>query len=259
MGVAALDLTSPATRRRFFLDRVVRRGSRGAGGDLETLMSLRRGLHDLHDLAMLKEIFGNTPVCLIGAHAAAAYAPERMTRDVDLFTMQSEYRVSCKLLAQAGYRKDADLTFVQTALGLFGSRWFPEFGGPPLDLISTNQSWAEDALRRPPQFATDGDRVMPLPFLVLMKLDAARSVDQGDLSRMLGRLREDQLREVVAIVQRYYGHDPAAVDDVRQYAEVGRWEYEVQSSPSSVEVEHGTDAVAREEKQPKKSQKPRKK
>ncbi|HTW82843.1 MAG TPA: hypothetical protein VMD91_02105 [Candidatus Sulfotelmatobacter sp.] len=71
----------------------------------------------------------------------------------------------------------------------------------------------------------NGERVIPLAYLVLMKLDSARAVDQGDLTRTLGRLDAEQVDAIVSIVERYYG-DPAAADDVRQYHEVGRWEYE---------------------------------
>jgi hypothetical protein len=72
-----------------------------------------------------------------------------------------------------------------------------------------------------------------------MKLDAARSVDQGDLSRILGRRTDDELDAVAAVVKKHYSHDPAALEDVRQYAEVGRWEYltpnQIVAEPPSVD------------------------
>jgi hypothetical protein len=61
-----------------------------------------------------------------------------------------------------------------------------------------------------------------------MKLDAARSIDQGDLSRILGRLSNAELDAVATVIKKHYSHDPAALEDLRQYAEVGRWEYETQ-------------------------------
>jgi hypothetical protein len=179
---------------------------------------------------VLKELFAAASVCLIGAHALAAYAPERATQDVDVFTTKTDYELASKQLKIAAYRKDADLTFTQTALGLFGSRWNAESAGPPLDLISTTQDWGEEVFRVAPQFTKSGDRVIPLAYLVLMKLDAARSIDQGDLSRIMGRLSDKQVDDVVAVVARLYSHDPAAIEDVRQYAEVGRWEYQVQDA-----------------------------
>ncbi len=177
---------------------------------------------------MIEEIFQDQPVCFIGAHAAAAYAPERMTNDVGCFTTFNAYEVATGLLQASGYRKDGDLKFLTIALGLFGSRWLAKDGVQPLDLISTEQAWAIEAFREPAQFTKEGDRVIPLAYLVLMKLDAARSIDQGDLSRMLGRLSDAELDIVSTVVEKYYGHDPAALEDVRQYAEVGRWEYETE-------------------------------
>jgi hypothetical protein len=224
-----LDISSAASRRRFFIDRVRRRGSRGAGSDLHALLALPGKLHERHDLAMIGQMFGDVPVCLIGAHAVAAYAPERMTQDVDCLTTAGQYEHASELLRQNGYRADGVLSFTTSALGLFGSRWVPEKSGQMIDLISTRQGWADEALREPAQFTTEGDRVIPLAYLVLMKLDAARSVDQGDLSRILGRLADVELDAVAAVVEKYYSHDPGALEDVRQYAEVGRWEYQTPS------------------------------
>lgn len=58
-----------------------------------------------------------------------------------------------------------------------------------------------------------------------MKLDSARGVDQGDLTRMLGRLEDSEIEAIVRIVDRH-SHDPQAGDDVRQYAFLGRLEWE---------------------------------
>jgi hypothetical protein len=66
---------------------------------------------------------------------------------------------------------------------------------------------------------------MPLPYLVLMKIDSARGVDQGDLTRLLGRIDAPSVEAIVTIVERHYGKGLIA-DDVRQYAEIGRWEYD---------------------------------
>jgi hypothetical protein len=197
-----LDLTTAASRRRFFIDRVRRRGSRGAGSNLQALMELPGSPRERDHLDMIEEIFQGQPVCFIGAHAVAAYAPERMTKDVDCFTTSSAYELAIRLLLVAGYRKDGDLNFPTTALGLFGSRWIPEHGGRPIDLISTEQVWGFEAFRETAQYTREGDRVTPLAYLVLMKLDAARSIDQGDLSRMLGRLSDAELDTVATVIKK---------------------------------------------------------
>ena len=40
-----------------------------------------------------------------------------------------------------------------------------------------------------------------------MKLDSARGIDQGDLTRMLGRLSASEIERTVRIVERHHG-DP---------------------------------------------------
>ncbi|GAC1417172.1 MAG: hypothetical protein NVSMB5_07780 [Candidatus Velthaea sp.] len=149
-----------------------------------------------------------------------------MTQDIDCFASAPDYQLARTRLTLNGYHNDGELAFPSSSLGLFGSRWTPEGSGPPIDLISTEQSWGLGVFSETAQFTKEGDRVIPLAYLVLMKLDAARSGDQFDLSRMLGRLNEHELDDVAATVKKYYGHDPSAIEDLRQMAEIGRWEYE---------------------------------
>ena len=73
----------------------------------------------------------------------------------------------------------------------------------------------------------NGARVLPLPYLMLMKLDSARGVDQGDLTRILGRLDDAEVERVIAMVGRHYA-DRQAAEDIRQYAAIGRWEWETE-------------------------------
>jgi len=60
-----------------------------------------------------------------------------------------------------------------------------------------------------------------------MKFDSARGIDQADLTRMLGKLDDAQIEEIIDTVERSCG-DPAFADDIRQYAKLGRWERETQ-------------------------------
>ncbi|MGH7727548.1 MAG: hypothetical protein ACREM2_01985 [Vulcanimicrobiaceae bacterium] len=61
------------------------------------------------------------------------------------------------------------------------------------------------------------------PFLVLMKMDSARGIDQGDLTRMLALADDSALERTRAVLARY-SHDPAAIDDLEQYLLLGRLE-----------------------------------
>jgi hypothetical protein len=48
-----------------------------------------------------------------------------------------------------------------------------------------------------------------------MKLDSARTMDQGHLGRMLGRLDDQQVESIVKVIEEYYD-DSQAAEDVRQ-------------------------------------------
>jgi hypothetical protein len=60
-----------------------------------------------------------------------------------------------------------------------------------------------------------------------MKLDGLGSRRRsGDLTRMLGRLKDREVDAITKIVERH-SHDPQAADDVRQYALLGQMEWEL--------------------------------
>jgi hypothetical protein len=216
--VHATDYRQPRERRRFYLERGLRKQGRGAGSDLRRLMALPR-----EEAAVNPELlFGDLPAMVVGGVAARAYAPERQTKDIDFLVDHDRFAEATNCLRRRGWQKRLDLVFPNTGLGLHGEAW--EKDGILIDVIATDQPWGNDALRVP-AYDQVGLRVIPLAFLVLMKLDSARGVDQGDLTRMLGRLAESEIDQVVKIVERH-SHDPQTADDVRQYAFLGRMEWE---------------------------------
>lgn len=215
---ATIDYRQPRDRRRFYLDRGIRKSPREAGSDLRRLMALPRA-----EVAVRPEsVFGDVPAVVVGGVAARAYAPERATTGIDVLVDCDRLWEATRCLQQDGWRKRFDRASPQTSLGLRRAGWGK--GELLVDVISTDQDWGREALRIP-AFDQSGLRVIPLPFLVLMKLDSARGVDQGDLTRMLGRLNREQVDAVVAIVERY-SHDPQAAEDVRQYAFLGQIEWD---------------------------------
>lgn len=197
--------------------------TRGSGSDLRRLMEAPRA----NSAAMASNLFGDIPVMLIGAHAANAYMPPRHTKDVDFLVPQERLADVEALLQAAGWTKSRDLFFPNAKLGLAGSAWHCSEPEQEIDIITSAQPWVEAAFHAPVSQDQNGARVLPLPFLVLMKLDSARTTDQGDLSRMLGRLSDNEIDHVVTVVARYYD-DAQAADDIRQYALIGRWEYETE-------------------------------
>lgn len=172
-----------------------------------------------------KDLFGDISLCLVGGVATRAYMPERATKDVDFLVSAEDFDEAEERLRKAGYtaspHNDA-LFFPKSMLGLFGRAWRKE--NERIGLISSRQAWVRKALDIQ-AFDQTGLRVIALPYLVLMKIDASRGQDQADMERMLGRLTDAEVEEVAAVVDRYSG-DPQAAEDVRQYALLGRLEYD---------------------------------
>jgi hypothetical protein len=206
-----------AGRRRFYLDVGLRKRPLGSGSNMDTLMQSEREKLSID----MESLFGDIPAAVVGGIATRAYSPERKTKDIDVLVDHARYDEAVTGLVSLGWRNDGALYFPNSLLGLYGSAWLKD--GQKLDVLATDQPWAEEALS---QHAYDqtGLRVIPLPYLVLMKIDSARGIDQGDLTRMLGLLDDAAVENVVAVVRRHYG-DPHGAEDVRQYATLGRLEY----------------------------------
>lgn len=197
---------------------------------MRRLMEVPRSTNGDH--RVLESIFGDVPVFLIGAFAAAVYAPERYTKDVDYFVTAERYDDAQDCLRSRGWKVARTLVFPNAGLGLRGTVWTPRGGGQEIDLITSEQGWAAEAFAAPVSRTANGERVIPLAYLVLMKLDSARAIDQADLARILGRLSANELDVVIGTVERHY-NDPSAADDLRQYHEIGKWEYETDGTESS--------------------------
>lgn len=208
-------------RRRFFIERGLRKRTRRASGSApESLMELPRTEIGVDP----RKLFGDIPFCVVGGVATRAYMPERFTKDVDVLVGPDDFETAEARLRGAGYHAitgDDNLFFSNSLLGLFGRVW--REGDSRIDLISSRQQWVREALMEQ-SFDQTGLRVIALPYLVLMKIDASRGQDQADIERMLGRLDDAQVEHVAQIVDRYSG-DPQAAEDVRQYAMLGRMEY----------------------------------
>ncbi len=118
---------------------------------------------------------------LNGAHAANAYMPPRHTADVDFLVPKHRYRDAVAKHAAEGWKQTRELVFPNANLELFGSAWNHPETNEELALISSPQHWGEAAFGAPVARAQNDARVLPLPYLVLMKLDSARTTDHGDL------------------------------------------------------------------------------
>lgn len=187
----------------------MRKRSKGAGSDLVRLMALPREPLGVN----VGTLFDEIPFAVVGGVAARAYAPERLTKDIDILVEHARFAMVVSRLQVQNWTKRVDLHFTTSSLGLYRQEW--EKNQTIIDIISTKQEWAQEAWSAPTVRDTTGLRVIPLAFLVLMKIDSARGIDQGDLTRMLGRLDDAEVDAIAAIVDKH-SHDPQAADDVRQ-------------------------------------------
>ncbi|HVS45441.1 MAG TPA: hypothetical protein VMS32_02130 [Verrucomicrobiae bacterium] len=217
-----LDVTQAKNRRRFYLERGLRKQPIGAGSDLVFLMALPRTKLPMKP----EELFGDLPAMIVGGVATRAYAPERVTKDIDLMVEHDRFVEAIQRLRVERFEKKNDLFFPNASLGLYGESWTKE--NLEIDILSSPQEWCKLAFRIRVDDQT-GARVIPLPYLVLMKFDSARGIDQGDLTRMLGPLDDEKIEQIIKVVERHSG-DPTFANDVRQYAQLGRWEWETKQN-----------------------------
>lgn len=192
-------------RRRQFLD-LVRRRVRPGGGSRSEFLTTRTwndptvDLHGLH-----------TPFVIVGGVATALYMPQRLTLDVDLLVVAVDAPRLHEELRRGGGT-------LRGPLAVGGTTW--DVLGGQLDVLESGEGWVPDAIRTPNRSPT-GLPVIALPFLVLMKLQASRTLDLGDLSRMLG-LADEPARERVREVIRVYR--PQDLPDVESLIALGELE-----------------------------------
>ena len=196
------DLSEPAARRRLLLDIVRRRVRPGSGSTVEFLRT-RTWSEPEVDLHRIR-----TPFVLVGATATALYMPERLSQDVDILVLASDAAHLHRELIAAGCTQVGTLT-------IGGTSW--QTPGGRLDVIESNEAWARDAIRAPNRCPT-GLPVISLPYLVLMKLQASRSIDIGDVTRMLGLADENAREQIRDVVRAFY---PEAIEDVESMIVVG--------------------------------------
>ena len=153
---------------------------------------------------------------VIGAVATRLYMPERVTADLDIMVGADEYAEAEERLKGAAWERGGDLS-------VGGSTWrSPE--GVQLDLLACEEAWCKEALDEA-QGNPDGQGlpILPLPYLVLLKLTSGRTQDVADVTRMLGQAEEASLARVPEAVGRY---SPDDAEDLEALIELGKLETE---------------------------------
>jgi len=199
---------TPARRRRIIIDMCRRRIRPGTGSSHEFLRR-RTAMKFWPDLRLILQ---NVRWVIVGGVATRAYMPERETRDLDLLVhhLDSDDAVDC--LEAAEYIR---LSRLAVPGYLFRS---PD--GVEVDVIFGEYAWIDEALRHP-HHDPAGYPVLDLPYLILMKAEASRAQDLGDLSRMLGLASDQELQRIRAIIRQYA---PDLSDDIESLIFLGQME-----------------------------------
>lgn len=202
---------SAAERRQRFLALAWRRHRPSGSGSSAALLASRTCRMRWPDL---RNVLRDLSWAVCGAVATRLYRPERATADLDILIHQADSAAAQQQLAAHGFIRVGDL-------GIGGSTWrSPD--GVEVDVIERSDRWLPEALaraqtNRDPQ----GLPILPLPYQVVMKLQASRGQDLADLLRMLGAADVEALGEVRHTVRQFLPDD---AQDLESLVELGRLE-----------------------------------
>jgi hypothetical protein len=182
--------------RRTIIDMARRRQQPGAGSGRDFLFARTANMQ----WPDLTPVLASIPWAVVGAAATRLYMPERSTFDFDIAIAAHDAPAVQRRLAEAGFVRLGSLS-------IGGARWQgPD--GRLIDVIEGDEPWWASALR---EAQANRDRqglpILPLPYLALMKFSASRTIDLGDLTRMLGLADESTLAAVRDVFQQYAPDD----------------------------------------------------
>jgi len=169
----------------------------------------RTALRRWPDLSPLLE---GIPWAVVGAVGARAYMPERATAGLDVVVASQD--------APEVYRRLKDAGFTEGPTFLVGGRSYTTPDGVPVDVVASDAPWIGEALA---QVCEDpqGLPVLPLPYLVLMKVQAGRTQDLADAARMLGAAPEEERQAARELFRRWL---PDALEDLESLIRLGQLE-----------------------------------
>jgi len=196
--------------RRTIIDMALRRQRPGTGSGLDFLLQ-RTTTVQWPDLTLIL-----MPIhwAVVGAAATRLYMPERMTKDFDIAIAVQEAELVRRKLAGAGYVRTGELS-------IGGSRWqSPD--GLQIDVIEGHDAWWPQALAEAQSNHDEqGLPILPFAYLVLMKFNASRTIDLGDITRMLGLANEADHEQVRTLFRLYA---PADLEDLESLILLGKLE-----------------------------------
>ena len=162
----------------------------------------------------LSTVLAAVPWAVVGDVATRLYMPERLTRDLDIAIWIGDAAEAHRKLVAAGF-------VIQGDLSIGGVTWqAPD--GHLIDMIEGSEPWWPQALA---EALTNRDAaglpILPLSYLIYMKMQASRPQDLGDLARMLGQADDDSLNQVRAFFHHY---SPDDLEDLESLIKLGKLE-----------------------------------
>jgi hypothetical protein len=196
--------------RRTIIDMALRRQRPGSGSGLDFLMQRTIAVR----WPDLTPILAPIDWAVVGAAATRLYMPERVTQDFDIAIAVSAADAVRRKLAATGYIRIGELT-------IGGSRWQSP-AGLQIDVIEGHEPWWPQALA---EAQTNRDEqglpILPFPYLILMKFNASRTIDLGDITRMLGLANEADHARVRDLFRQFA---PADLEDLESLIILGKLE-----------------------------------
>ena len=195
------------TRRKFI--EITKRRIKPGSGSNALFLTTRTWTNPILNLSSLITV----PYVIVGDVATRLYMPEQMTLALDILIHQNQAnRLSQDLGTKA---------ILIGELSIGGTSWeLPD--KTVLDILTDNRPWVNQALAQP-KMSPDGQPVIDLPYLVLMKLAASRTTDISDISRMLGQANDEDLDRVRNIIKVY---DNESLEDLESLIQSGKLEFD---------------------------------
>lgn len=162
----------------------------------------------------LNRILIDVPFVVVGAVATRLYMPERSTRDLDAVVLTAHREHARQCFLTAGWQSIGVLSI--------GSEPFRSQAGETVDIIEGRDNWWLEAISGAQSNRdAQGLPILPFPYLVLMKFRAGRTVDLGDISRMLGLADDQSLAQTRALFRRL---ESSGLEDLESLITLGQLE-----------------------------------
>lgn len=203
-------LNDASLRRKEYIKIILKRIKPGSGSNLSLLIN--RPLKNII-MTNIKNIISPNQFVVVGGIATRLYMPERMTEDLDILINIEDQETIYQNLEKAGAKKIGYLS-------IGGTTWELN-DGTLLDIIESDEPWIFEVLNNP-NMDDQGLPIIALPYLILMKLQASRGIDIGDITRMLGNANEQMLNQIRAIIHQYMND---AEEDLESLITIGKLEY----------------------------------